>query len=87
MLFGGIPFPRWREEGGRYFARLYIPPNRLISWQNEYSVVQKNSSMFEFAAFLLPTNLGQLMHSPSALTEHVSLDLAWFFLVHAVYIL
>ena len=42
----------------------------------EYSVVQKNSSMFEFAAFLLPTNLGQPMHSPSALTEHVALNLA-----------
>ena len=41
-----------------------------------YSVVQKNSSMFEFAAFLLPTNVGQPMHSPSALTEHVSLNLA-----------
>ena len=41
-----------------------------------YSVVKKNSSMFEFAAFLLPTNLGQPMHSPSALTEHVSLNLA-----------
>ena len=49
-----------------------------------YSVVQKNSSMFEFAAFLLPTNLGQPMHSPSALTEHVSLNLAWFFLLYAV---
>ena len=36
----------------------------------------KNSSMLEFAAFLLPTNLGQPMHSPSALTEHVSLNLA-----------
>ena len=39
-------------------------------------VVQKNSSMFEFAASLLPTNVGQPMHSPSALTEHVSLNLA-----------
>ena len=49
-----------------------------------YSVVQKNSSMFEFAAFLLPTNLGQPMHSPSALTEHVALNLAWFFLLYTV---
>ena len=44
-----------------------------------YSVVQKNSSMFEFPAFLPPTNLGLPMHSPSALTEHVSLNLARFF--------
>ena len=29
---------------------------------------KKNSSMFEFTAFLLLTNLGQPMHSPSALT-------------------
>ena len=35
--------------------------------------------MFEFAAFLPPTNLGLPMHSPSALTEHVSLNLARFF--------
>ena len=35
--------------------------------------------MFEFPTFLPPTNLGLLMHSPSALTEHVSLNLARFF--------
>ena len=44
-----------------------------------YSVVQKNSCMFEFPAFLPPTNLGLPMHSPSALTEHASLNLARFF--------
>ena len=37
----------------------------------------KNSCVFEFPAFLPPTNLP--MYSPSALTEHVSLNLARFF--------
>ena len=31
--------------------------------------------MFEIPAFLPPNNLGPPMHSPSALTEHVSLNL------------
>ena len=72
------------------FSRSCLPPlpelacNLHSAWGQKfsralYSVVQKNSSMFEFPAFLLPTNLGQPMHSPSALTEHVSLNLAWFF--------
>ena len=37
--------------------------------------------MFEFPAFLPATNLGLPMHSPSALTEHVPLNLARFFLL------
>ena len=42
--------------------------------------------MFEFPAFLIPTNLGQPMHSPSALIEHVSLNLAGtFFLDSTLY--
>ena len=45
---------------------------------------QKNSCLFEFPACLLPTNLGQPMHSPSALTEHVSLNLARLFLLYPV---
>ena len=40
--------------------------------------------MFECPAFLLPTNLGQPMHSPLALTEHVSLNLAGSFLLDPV---
>lgn len=40
---------------------------------------KKNSCTFEFPAFLPPTNLGLPMHSPSALTEHVSLNLGRFF--------
>ena len=44
-----------------------------------YRVEQLNFCMFEFLAFLLPTNLRQPMHSPSALTEHVSLNLAGTF--------
>ena len=35
--------------------------------------------MLEFPAFLPPTNLRLPMHSPSALTKHVSLNLARFF--------
>ena len=35
----------------------------------------KNSCMFEIPAFLPPSNLGLPMHSPLALTEHVSLNL------------
>ena len=65
---------------------LWIVNNAYYHARALYSVVQKNSSMFEFAAFLLPTNVGQPMHSPSALTEHVSLNLAWFFLLNAVVI-
>ena len=42
-------------------------------------MLKKNSCMFEFPAFLPPTNLGQQMDSPSALTEYVSLNLAKFF--------
>ena len=41
-------------------------------------MVQNNSSMFEVPAFLPPTDLGLPMHSPSAQTEHVSLNLARF---------
>ena len=44
-----------------------------------YSGVQKISCMFEFLAFLLPTNLRLPMSSPLVLTEHVSLNLARFF--------
>ena len=51
-----------------------------------YSVVQKNSCMFEFPAFLPPTNLGLPMHSPPALTEHVSLNLARLFLLDPVHL-
>ena len=40
--------------------------------------------MFKFPAFLLPANLGLPMHSLSALTEHVSLNLARFFLLDPV---
>ena len=40
--------------------------------------------MFEFPALLLPINLVQPVHSPSALTEQVSLNLAGAFLLHPV---
>ena len=43
--------------------------------------------MFEFPAFLPPTNLGLPKLSPSALMEHVSLDIAVVFLLDPVKIL
>ena len=54
-----------------------------MEWR-KYSVVQKNSSMFEFAAFLLPTNIGPPMHSQSALAELPSPNLAPFLLLDPV---
>ena len=52
----------------------------MAEWGNTgWNVEQKNSCMFEFPAFLLLTNLGQPLHSPSALTEHVSLNIAGTF--------
>ena len=46
-------------------------------------MVEKSSCMFAFTTFLLPTNLGLPMHSPSVLTEHVSLNLASVFKLDA----
>ena len=51
----------------------------IVVVEGLYSVVQKNSCMFKFPAFLPPTNLGLPMHSPRALAEPVSLNLARFF--------
>ena len=50
-----------------------------FNWNIIYSVVQKNSCMFEFPASLPPTNLGLPLHIRSAVMEHVSLNLARFF--------
>ena len=50
-----------------------------------YSLGGKNSYMFEFPSFLPPTNLGLPMHSSSALTEHVTLNLARFILLDPVH--
>ena len=51
----------------------------------KYSVVQKNSCMFEFTASFLPANPGQPMHSPTAVMENVSPNLAGIVLLHAVH--
>ena len=40
-----------------------------------YSVVQKASCMFKFPAFFLPSNLGQAMQRPTAMTEQPSPNL------------
>ena len=50
-----------------------------------YSVVQKNSCILEFPAFLLPTKVGQPMHSPTAMMEFPSPNLAGTFLLDPVY--
>ena len=58
-------------------AKLICGPDKHVCYHasgQSYSVVQNNSCMFEFPAFLPTTNLGLPMHSPSALTEHVSLN-------------
>ena len=52
-----------------------------------YRVVRKNSCMFELSRHLTAHWQRQPMHSPSALTEHMSLNLARFFLLDPVHIL
>ena len=47
-------------------------------------LVQKKCSLFEFAAILLPTDLGLLTHSQSDLTELPSPNLAPFLLLDPV---
>ena len=60
----------------------YGPIKELI--KGTYRVEQNNSCLLEFPAILLPTNLGQTMHSLSALTEYLSLNLAGIFLLKPV---
>ena len=43
--------------------------------------MQKKGPLFEFPSFLLPTNLGQLVHSQSALTELPSPNFSPFILL------
>ena len=61
-----------------------VEPQRFQNQVHLYSVVQKNSCIFKFPAFLLHTNLGQPMHSPSAMTELPSPNLAGSFSLRAV---
>ena len=49
-----------------------------------YRLVQKKCPLFEFSAFLPPTNLGQPMDSQSALTELSSANLTSFLLLDPV---
>ena len=49
-----------------------VDPVVMKDDDNVYRAEQNNSCMFEFPAFLLPTNLGQPMYIPTALTEHVT---------------
>ena len=75
---------------GHYIASMNIGHDKLLRMKFPHVVrvstawCKKNSCMFEFPAFLPPVNLGLPMHSPSALTEHVSLILARFFLLDPV---
>ena len=57
-----------------------------VRWVNDYRLVQKKCPLLELPSILLTTNLGLPMHSPSALTEHVSLNfLAGLFLLNPVH--
>ena len=82
MRYSSLIFIRRLQS---YRGCLNLNNSSLVFCSTMYSVVQKNSRMFEFTAFHPPTNLGLPMHSPSALTEHVSLNLARFFLLDPVY--
>ena len=72
--------PVWMGQQGGYVFTLschifrFVLVNNLKTFSVIYRVEQNNSCMFEFLAFLPPTNLGLSMHSPSALMEHVSLS-------------
>ena len=57
----------------------------VVKEYGEYRVVQKNSCMFESSRPLSAHWPRQPMHSQSALTEHVSLNLARFFLLDPVH--
>ena len=72
---------RKKYLGARSSAVAHLPflPPSLSS-----RVEQNNFYTFEFPTFLIPTNLGQPMHSPPALTKHVSLNLAGAFLLDPV---
>ena len=50
-----------------------------------YRLVQKKCPLFEFPAFLLPTNLGQPMNSQSAMIELPAQNLAPSLLLDPVY--
>ena len=68
------------------FALLSCIASKLEVILTQYRVGQNDScmNMFEYPTFLLPTNLGQPMHSPPALMEHVSLNLEGTFLLNPV---
>ena len=57
------------EAGNKLYQRMRAYALALVQSVQRGS---KNSCVFEFPAFLPPTNPGLPMHSPSALTEHMS---------------
>ena len=75
------------RDKGRFTYDIHSGFGRgVIQIYTKYRVVQKKKScMFEFPTYLPPTNLGLPIHRPSALTEHVSLNLAGTFLLDPVY--
>ena len=82
VVWGGIGVKviGFREMDGEGGATYY-------GFTGQFSVQSgaKNSCMFEFPMFLLPTNLGQPIHSLSAMTELPSPNLAVTFLLYPVY--
>ena len=76
-LYASTLAPRWMFAVWVWLIYLTFPG--MI-----YRVVQKNSIMFESSRPLSAQCPRQPMNSPSALTEHVSLNLAGIFLLDLV---
>ena len=72
------------KEYEPYFLEVWT--SQVHNWATSLicRVEQKNFCMFEFPTFVLSTNLEQPMHSPTALTEHVSLNFAGLFMLDPV---
>ena len=75
---GTVRLHKEQSGGGWTSSFKAAPPDGVCKLDNT-AWCKKNSCMFEFPALLPPTNLGLLMHSPSAPMEHVLLNLARLF--------
>ena len=83
---------RQEEEGGRkgerpclvWEAALFLLLPRSASNSAHIQHGARTSFMLDFPAFFLPTNLRQPMHSPTAMMELLSPNLAGTFLLQAV---
>ena len=72
-----LAFWKYKEQGSHFYSLHRVDSRKLLKTiKCGAKKVLACFVMFEFPALPLPTNLGQPMHSPSALTEHVLLNLA-----------